>query len=347
MVPYKDKSSQPMREFLAYHDTIKGQSPATIDSYFMDLRTFTRYLMLERGLVPRDADMEDIDVRGADLALYAGVTQSDVYDFLAYLSRNRGLTAASRARMITTLKGFYRYLTEKAELLSNNPVATLDTPKIPKTLPSFLSLEESQRLLQAVDGRNKVRDYCILSIFLNCGLRISELVGLDLPDIRPDHLLIHGKGNKERVVYLNNSCSAALEEWLKERERMQPGKERAVFLSSRRRRMSVDAVQLVVKNSLLRAGLDASRITPHKLRHTAATLMLQNNVDVRTLQEFLGHENLNTTQIYTHLSGRELKSAAMQNPLADYQLEDAPDEASKASPLPFQVVSVHKEKTEE
>lgn len=315
---YKTEAPQPVREFLAYHDTIKGQSPATIDSYFMDLRTFTRYLLLERGDVTRDTALEDIDIKGADLALYDAVTQADIYDFLAFLSRDRELNAASRARMVTTLKGFYRYHTEKVNKLTNNPVATLDTPKIPKTLPSFLTLEESKRLLEAVDGRNKVRDYCIISIFLNCGLRISELVGLDLLDIRPDHLLIHGKGNKERIVYLNDSCAAALDAWLEKRESMQPGSEKAVFLSSRRHRMSVDTVQLIVRNTLLRAGLDASRITPHKLRHTAATLMLQNGVDVRTLQEVLGHENLNTTQIYTHLGGRELKGAAMQNPLANF-----------------------------
>lgn len=319
---YKTDAPQPVREFLVYHDTIKGQSSATVDSYYMDLRTFTRYLMLERGVVKRDTPLQDIDIKSADLALYESVALADVYDFLAFLSRDRELNAASRARMITTLKGFYRYLTEKTKQLTKNPVATLDTPKIPKTLPSYLTLEESQRLLQAVNGKNKTRDYCILCLFLNCGLRISEMVGLNLTDIREDHLLIHGKGNKERIVYLNKSCVSALEAWLDERKNIQSIEEKAVFLSSRRRRISVDSVQLMVKNTLLRAGLDADRISPHKLRHTAATLMLQSGVDVRTLQEVLGHENLNTTQIYTHLGGQELKKAAIKNPLADYFPEE-------------------------
>lgn len=319
---YRLEAPQPVKEFLVYHDTIKGQSRATVDSYYFDLRTFTRYLMVERGLVPRDTPMEEIEIRGATLDLYAGVTLSDVYDFMAFLSRSRDLNAASRARMITALKGFYNYLTVKTKQLTHNPIENLDAPKIPKSLPSYLTLEESRRLLAAVDGRNRTRDYCILTLFLNCGLRISEMVNLNLTDIRADHLLVHGKGNKERIVYLNISCINALNNWLDERKNIQTTEEKAVFLSSRRQRISVDSVQLMVKNTLLRAGLDADRISPHKLRHTAATLMLQSGVDVRTLQEVLGHENLNTTQIYTHLANRELKRAADMNPLAGFDPED-------------------------
>ena len=315
---YKIEAPQPVREFLVYHDTIKGQSSATIDSYYLDLRTFTRYLMLERGYVPRDLAFEEINIKDADIDFYASVSLSDIYDFLAFLSRDRELNAKSRARMITTLKGFYNFLTIKTKQITNNPVLNLDTPKLPKSLPSYLTLEESRKLLQAVDGRNKTRDYCILCLFLNCGLRISELVNLNLTDIRKDHLLIHGKGNKERIVYLNNAASNALNKWLEERKYIQTNETNAVFLSSRRKRISVDSVQLMVRNTLLKAGLDANRISPHKLRHTAATLMLQNGVDVRTLQEVLGHENLNTTQIYTHIGNTELKRAAASNPLADF-----------------------------
>lgn len=315
---YKAEAPQPVREFLVYHDTIKGQSPATVDSYYLDLRTFTRYLLIERGLVPRDVALEEINIRLVGIDLYESVSLSDIYDFLAFLSRDRELNAASRARMITTLKGFYNYLTVKTKQITNNPVLNLDAPKLPKSLPSYLTLEESQRLLQAVDGRNKTRDYCILCLFLNCGLRISEMVGLNLADIRKDHLLIHGKGSKERIVYLNKASAEALDNWLEERKHIQTSDTSAVFLSTRRKRLSVDSVQLMVRNTLLRAGLDASRISPHKLRHTAATLMLQNGVDVRTLQEVLGHENLNTTQIYTHIGNTELKRAADANPLSSF-----------------------------
>lgn len=315
---YRMEAPQPVREFLVYHDTIKGQSRATVDAYYLDLRTFTRYLMIQRGLCPRDTPLEQVSIREADLAFYADVTLSDVYEFLAFLSRDRELNASSRARMIITIKGFYNYLTAKTKQLASNPVAGLDAPKIPKALPHYLTLEESRRLLQAVDGRNKERDYCIICLFLNCGLRISEMVGLNLADIRTDHLLIHGKGSKERIVYLNTACVSALNDWLEVRRNIQALDSDALFLSSRRKRISVDSVQVMVRNTLLKAGLDASHISPHKLRHTAATLMLQSGVDLRTLQEVLGHENLNTTQIYTHIANAELQRAAANNPLADF-----------------------------
>lgn len=315
---YQLEAPQPVREFLVYHDTIKGQSKATVDSYFIDMRTFTRYLMLSRGMVPRDTALEDINIRDADLDFYRTVTLSEVYDFLAYLSRDRELNAASRARMIVCIKGFYKYLTVKTKQLTENPVQDLDTPKLQKSLPHYLTLEESQRLLLAVDGKNKERDYCILCLFLNCGLRISEMVGLNLTSIRQDSLLIHGKGSKERIVYLNDSSARALNDWLLVRKNIAAIDKNAVFLSNRRKRMSVDAVQVMVKKTLMKAGLDPNQYSPHKLRHTAATLMLQNGVDVRTLQEVLGHENLNTTQIYTHIANTELKTAASANPLAEF-----------------------------
>ena len=315
---YLTDAPQPLREFLVYHDTIKGQSNATVDSYFLDLRTFTRYIMLRRGSVPRDTALEDVDIRGADLDFYGKVTLEEVYDFLAFLSRDRELNASSRARMITSLKGFYNYLTVKTKQLREDPVRDLDTPKLRKSLPHYLTLEESRRLLSSVEGRNRERDYCILCLFLNCGLRVSEMVGLNLTDIRQDCLLIHGKGKKERVVYLNDAAAAALNDWLLARRGIDALDKNAVFLTSRRKRISVDAVQAMLKKTLLRAGLDPSQYSPHKLRHTAATLMLQNGVDVRTLQELLGHESLNTTQIYTHIANASLRSAAMANPLADF-----------------------------
>ena len=315
---YRSEAPAPVRDFLVYHDTIKGQSAATVDSYYLDLRTFTRYLMAERDIVPRDTPLEDIDIRKADLPFYASVTLGEVYDFLAYLSRDRELNAASRARMIVAIKGFFRYLTDKTHQIPENPVRELDSPKPRKALPRYLTLEESQRLLASVEGKNKTRNYCILCLFLNCGLRVSEMVHLNITDIRQDSLLIHGKGNKERVVYLNEAAAASLNAWLTERKEIAAIDKNAVFLSSRRTRISVDSIQVMLKKTLKRAGLDADQYSPHKLRHTAATLLLQNGVDVRTLQELLGHESLNTTQIYTHVSNTELQRAAQANPLSNY-----------------------------
>ena len=326
---YRSDAPKILRDFLIYHETIKGHSHNTVDEYFLDLRTFFRYLKIHRNLVARNTEPEEIDISDVDLDFVRAVTLSEVYEYLAFLSRDRvknqksldteyGLSAASRARKIASIKSFYKYLTVKANLLEENPVADLDSPKIPKTLPRYLSLEESERLLASVDSRNRERDYCILCIFLNCGLRISEIVGLNLSDIRSDHLRVLGKGSKERVVYLNDATAAAINDYLLVRKNLQPLDRSALFLSNRKTRMSREAVHNMVKKSLLRAGLDASKYSAHKLRHTAATLMLQNGVDVRTLQELLGHEHLNTTQIYTHVDSSDLRIAASANPLGHF-----------------------------
>lgn len=333
---YRSEASPIIRDFLVYHETIKGHSQLTSNEYFLDLRTFFRYLKLERGLVPSDTPIEEISVSDVDLQLVSSVTLADVYDFMSYLSRDRerrhnapeagnGLNAASRSRKVSTLRSFYKYLTTKANLLEENPIAGLDSPKLKQSLPRYLTVDESLALLDAVDGENKERDYCILVIFLNCGLRISELVGLNVSDVMissndESTLRVLGKGNKERTVYLNDACREALASWLEVRSKLtlERTDRAALFVSARRhKRMSTDAVHAMVKKTLLKAGLDASKYSSHKLRHTAATLMHQNGVDVRTLQQLLGHENLNTTQIYTHVASEDLKYAANANPLGN------------------------------
>ena len=232
-----------------------------------------------------------------------------------------GLKASSRARKVSTIRSFYKYLTNKAKLIDVNPLQDIDSPKVPKTLPRYLTLDEAQQLLQSVDGKNKERDYCILCIFLNCGLRISEIVGLNLQDIREDQIRVFGKGSKERIVYINSAVANALNDYLQVRKNIAAIDRNALFLSNRRERISRETIHAMVKKYLKKAGLDADKYSAHKLRHTAATLMLQNGVDVRTLQELLGHENLNTTQIYTHIDNTSLKIAAEANPLGNYTPE--------------------------
>lgn len=326
---YRSEAPPVLRDFLSYHETIKGHSRATVDEYFLDLRNFFRYLKIERGLVPHSTELDDISIQDVDLKLIASVTLNDVYDYMAFLSRDKvknershepeyGLMASSRARKIATIRSFYKYLTVKTKQLDVNPVEGLDTPKTTKSLPRYLTFDESRRLLDAVDGVNRERDYCIICLFLNCGLRISEIVGLNIGDVRGDSLRVLGKGNKERIVYLNDACQAAIEAYKPVRSQMVGSSVSALFVSNRRQRMGREAVHAMVKKTLLKAGLDPDKYSSHKLRHTAATLMLQNGVDVRTLQEVLGHEHLNTTQIYTHVDNSELRVAAQANPLAEY-----------------------------
>jgi site-specific recombinase XerD len=327
---YRSQSPKILKDFLAYHENIKGHSEKTVDEYFLDLRMFFRYLKLRRGLVPKETPFEEISILDVDLDFVSAVTLEEVYDYLSFLARDRvvnqrsrnkefGLSASTRARKIATIRGFFKYLTVKARLLPENPIADLDSPKAVKSLPRFLSVEESKKLLNSIDGRNKERDYCIICIFLNCGLRISEIVALDLSDFRGDYLRISGKGNKERIVYLNEATINAINSWLLIRKNLVPEHEQAIFVSNRRTRISREMVHSMVKKNFLRAGFDPSLYSSHKLRHTAATLMLQNGVDVRTLQEVLGHEHLNTTQIYTHVDNAELRIAAAANPLASFE----------------------------
>ena len=313
---YRDDASPLMRDFLSYHETVKGHSNHTVDEYYLDLRSFFRYIKRLKRIVPRTAPDSQIPVDDVDIDLIKQISLSDVYAYLSYLNRERDLNEASRARKIAAIRSLYKYLTVKTHQLSENPVQDLDSPKIRKSLPRYLTLEESVRLLESVQGKNPERDYCILMLFLNCGLRISELVGLNLSDIHGNRIRVLGKGNKERILYLNDSCIDALDDYLTVRNAMTLIEPEALFVSNQRKRISKSAVHLMVKNTLKAAGLDASLYSSHKLRHTAATLMLQSGVDVRTLQEVLGHDHLNTTQIYTHVSSENLADAAALNPLS-------------------------------
>lgn len=325
---YRTEAPEVVREFLVYHETIKGHSKKTVDEYFLDLRTLFRFLKIQKGMTPAGTPFEEIPIKDIDLDFVKTITLSDIYDYLGYLARDRarnihsdqtkyGLSATTRARKIATLRSYFNYLTVKTKQLEINPVADLDSPKAKKTLPRFLSLEESTKLLSSVTGIHKERDYCILTLFLNCGLRISELAGLDLTDVRADSLRILGKGGKERLVYLNDACAEAINDYLLQRRGIRAIDKRALFLSSRKTRISKSAVHNLVKNHLASAGLDSSKYSSHKLRHTAATLLLRNGVDVRTLQELLGHEHLNTTQIYTHVESESLREAALRSPLSN------------------------------
>jgi len=313
---YRTEAPPVLRDFLVYHETIQGHSRRTVDEYYLDLRNFFRFLKQSKRLVSPDVPMDNISIDDADLALVRDVTLTDIYAYMNYLSRDRGLNNTSRARKVATIRSFYKYLTNKAKLLETNPVQDLDSPRLKKSLPKYLNLEESMDLLDNVDGKNSNRDYCILTLFLNCGLRISELVGLNIADVRGDQLRVLGKGSKERMLYLNEACQRALTDWLDERSAMTLVDQNALFVTlQNRRRISTAAVHKLVKKHLAAAGLDSAQYSSHKLRHTAATLMLQNGVDVRTLQEVLGHDHLNTTQIYTHVDNEDLRTAARANPL--------------------------------
>lgn len=337
---YRIDSPQILLDFLSYHETIKAHSKRTVDEYYLDLRNFFRYMKQIRDPGLRQLPLDEIDIRDVDLPFVAGIRLTDIYGYLTYLSRdraqfhnsensNKGLSASSRARKLATIRSFFNYLCNKQHLLSENPCKDIDSPKLMKSLPRYLTLDESLSLLDSVDGEFRERDYCILTLFLNCGLRISELIGLNRNSIQGDALRVLGKGNKVRIVYLNQACKAALDQYLEVRRPISGKDQEALFISRNNQRISRATVHALVKKHLAAAGLDASQYSSHKLRHTAATLMLQNGVDVKAVQEVLGHEHLNTTEIYTHIDNESLRVAAKANPLSRVKVERKMEDADK------------------
>jgi site-specific recombinase XerD len=312
---------QLVREFANYMHTINDKSQGTIDEYLLDLRTFFRFLVArDKKIEPSSEDFEKLDISKIDLDYIKNITQEDIYEFLMYADGVRGNMAAAKSRKLSAIKGFFKYLTVKRMMLDENPAANIESPKKKQALPKYLSLEDSIQLLDSVDGNNKERDFCILTLFLNCGLRLSELCGINLSDISGDgRLRVLGKGRKERIIFLNSACTDAIDSYLRVRpnEGVTAEHKNALFISRNKRRISNKTVQHIVYTFLDKAGLGGMGISPHKLRHTAATLMYQEgHVDIRALKEVLGHANLNTTQIYTHLSNQHIKEAIEANPLA-------------------------------
>lgn len=316
------------QEFISYKSVIQGCSEKTVEEYALDLKIFFKFLIATRCGVPTDGEeFDEVTIDAVDLEMAKSVTTSDIYAFLMYASNTRNNQNASKARKLSAIKAFYKYLVAKRRYFDENPAINIEAPKQKKSLPKYLSLEECMTLLDTVkndkESKYRIRDYAIITLFLNCGMRLSELVGIDLRDIDRDlrSLRVLGKGNKERIIYLNDACREALLPYLEERSdiaRTTNINTNALFLSRLEQRISVKTVQWMVYKYLDLAGLESKRYSVHKLRHTAATLMYQTgNVDVRVLKDILGHEQLNTTQIYTHVSNESMERAMSQNPLAN------------------------------
>lgn len=313
-----DESPEIIKSFLIYLSTVKGKSQNTIKEYFFDLRTFFRYIKMARRLVPADTEFSEIPIDDVDLDLVKTVTLDDGYRFMLYLQQTRNNSPVTRSRKISSLSSFFKYLTNKKMLLDSNPLEGLESPKVGKRLPKYLTLQQCYDLLNSVDGQFKERDYCILVLFLNCGMRLSELCSINYNSINNGMMKIIGKGNKERKVYLNQACLDAIEAYMKVRPVDGVKDKYALFISRQLNRMSPQAVQLMVNKYLEKIGLGGQGYSVHKLRHTAATLMYQyGGVDIRILKEILGHENLGTTEIYTHLSDKQMADAIKSNPLSN------------------------------
>lgn len=320
----RDMNPEYLNSFLDYSITILNKSPNTIKEYNYDLAMFLKFIMVHFNLTS-SKDFKDINISNLSLDVIKKIELNDIHAFLAYLTTTYHSKAATRARKVSSIRVFFNYLSQKANLIEKNPAQNLGTPKIEKRMPKYLTLDDSKKLLTVTsdEERNKERDYAIITLFLNCGLRLSELVGININDISFDDakMTVIGKGNKERTIYLNKACLQAINSYLEVRPKIgiKPSSIKALFLSERKERISKRTVQYVVDKELRRAGLDTKKYSTHKLRHTAATLMYQyGNVDIRALQELLGHESISTTEIYTHVANEQVRNAVEVNPLSDY-----------------------------
>lgn len=313
-------------DFLSYLKSTKGSSDTTIREYYYDIRMFLRFILLRRGIVKDDIPFDDIEIEQITVDLLNTVTKQDIYAYNSYLGNVRKISNRSKHRKITSIRRFFHYLCTKVDLITENPLENIDMPSFEKTLPIYLTLEQAQNLLKAIFNSSqkdvyRLRDYAIVTLFLNCGMRLSELANIKLSHIEKDNTLrVMGKGKKERTIYLNQACLLAIKEYLKIRPQV---KNDTLFLSMRQTPMSNRAIQHMIEKYIVAIGLDSNKYTVHKLRHTAATLMYQyGNADILSLQEILGHESVTTTQIYTHVKEDTLRNTVENNPLSKISLQN-------------------------
>ena len=322
-----EENPEYLNSFLDYTMTILNKSPNTVKEYNYDLATFLKFIKIRFNLTDEE-DFSKIIINDLSLNEVKKIKLEDIHAFLSYLTMTYHSKAATRARKASSIRVFFNYLCAKANLIEVNPAQNLETPKLDRRLPKYLSLDDSKKLLETTadeDNRNYIRDYAIITLFLNCGMRLSELVGINLGDIdfSENKMTVIGKGNKERTIYLNKACIKAIKEYLSVRptngiKTDKKNSKNALFLSERRERISGRTVQNLVNKELTKAGLGSKKLSVHKLRHTAATLMYQyGKVDIRALQEVLGHESISTTEIYTHVANKQAREAIENNPLAD------------------------------
>ena len=313
-----------LNSFLDYSITILNKSPNSVKEYNYDLSMFLKYMKIHFKMT-NETEFENIKINDFDIETLRKITLDDIHAFVSYMAVNNNSKAATRARKISTIRIFFKYLSVKAKIIDVNPAQNLETPKKEKRIPKYLTLEDSEKLLDVAsseDNRNKERDYSIITLFLNCGMRLSELVGINIKDISFDDCKMNviGKGNKERTIYLNKACMNSINSYLEVRpkEGIDYKSKDALFLSERKERISRRTVQYIVEKELKHAGLDTAKYSVHKLRHTAATLMYQyGEVDIRALQQLLGHASISTTEIYTHVVDEQVRNAVERNPLAN------------------------------
>ncbi|MBP1559878.1 MAG: tyrosine-type recombinase/integrase [Oscillospiraceae bacterium] len=322
-----------LNDFFTFQRVVKIKSERTLESYYIDLRLYLRYLKLTKGGIDPNTPMNKITISDVPLELVKSSSKLDILSYLNYVASERNNTAKTRHRKLASLKVFYKCLYRDLGLIPSDPTKDVDYPKMHEHLPKFLTLDDSIKLLENMntDDPYYYRDYCIITLFINCGMRLSELVGLNIQDVNLDErsMRLLGKGNKERIIHINDACASAIVQYINERT-PSPFEPNALFLSKRGTRITNRRVQQIVDNALKDSHLDNQGYSTHKLRHTAATLMYQHgNVDTLVLKEILGHKSISTTEIYTHISNESIKESMDNSPLANIKNNKKPSKRQK------------------
>ena len=312
-------------DYLNYLLTIKGRSNLTVKEYYYDLKRFLKFIIMRKKLFGYNlnSDINEVSILSINKRYILDIDITDLHAYISYCDSYYNDSTKTKARKISAIKSWFKYLHNTVELIDKNPSEKLELPKLQKRNPVYLTLSESEKVINAIkleeNEFNRARDLCIILIFLTCGLRISELTGINIESIKDDKLNVIGKGNKERTVFLNENCLYAIKSYLKLRP-ITPDTT-ALFISSHKKRISNRSIQIRLKKYIQLAGLDPNIYTPHKLRHTAATLMYKyGDVDIRTIQSILGHTSVATTQIYTHLDDDDIKKGISKNPISKLKI---------------------------
>lgn len=317
MIEIKEPIPQFLKNFLTYTETIKGKSTNTVNEYYYDLRLFLKYIALFKQPIWNLEKLHNMNISLITIDDIKSIDLQYLIDYMSFCQNQLHNSPSTRCRKTASLKSFFNYLKNKVNLIKINPAIELESPKIKERLPKYFNVEECVELLDIVDGKYKERNYCILTFLLNCGLRLSELVSINIENISNDQLSIIGKGDSERTIYFNDACLYALENYLNVRPIIKTTPS-PLFLSERKTRISKRMVQTIVKNYIKQAGLTNKKYTTHSCRHTMATLLYQNGTDLNTLKEILGHKHVSSTTIYAHVHSQQKKDAMKNNnPLSD------------------------------
>jgi len=301
--------SDAVNNFRKYLAVEKGYSPLTIKEYTHDLRLLSNYL-IEKFNYNKEFKVEKVD-------------KFEIAEFLGDIILVDDNSPVTRNRKLYSIRSFFKYLA-KNDVLENNPTLSIEASKTEiKSEPIYMKLDDARRYIDSInnyDSINRVRDLAIVKLFLYAGLRVSELVNLDIENIDFENKSIKffGKGNKERILPLHDDVINVIEDYLKERDLISikyKEDENSLFISRHGRRISIRSIQMLVKKYAKAAGIkNSSKITPHKLRHTFASLLYYQTKDIKILQELLGHSNISTTQIYTHTDIEQKKQAINELP---------------------------------